>query len=298
MMKKSRGYLMIAGMLVIPGVVTLAAGQASGLNEMLELARSETYATAESSELLQVEESFRHWLEAGDRLAQAQDNAASGFNDLGLDASAVLEPGLVALSEQPEAQRGRGFFAARITGGTPMMIQAPHQYHDLRTGLIAQKLFLESQAVAAAWNTVHRYETDDSDPVHIPDSYLHAMSRAFADTYPDGRIVQLHGFSAAKRTTAAGREAQAILSDGSRYPPRSLILLGDCLSQQLGIAALVYPHDVLELGATTNTLASDLRSRGFEGFVHLELDADLRMRLVSDLEARNTLMGCLADMSQ
>lgn len=294
-MKKRRSYLMMAGLLVIPGVVTLAAAKAPSLNELLALARTEAYVQPEAGELVQVEERFREWFSASDRLETVRKPGSSDFTDLALDLAALSEPGLVALSEAAVRRHGRGLFAARISGGTPLLIQAPHQYHDLRTGVIARQLFLEGSAMAASWNTVHRYQSDHSDLVHIADSYLHASSRAFADLYPRGRIVQLHGFSAAKRTSAAGRTAQAILSDGSRSPPDSLLRLADCMTHRLGIRARVYPHEVRELGATTNTLAADLRGRGFEGFVHLELDADLRKRLAGNRDARQRLLSCLTD---
>ncbi|MWJ28476.1 hypothetical protein GPM19_09700 [Halomonas sp. ZH2S] len=249
----------------------------------------------DANSINQAQKGFRYWLAADDRLVAAHGFESPGFDTLGFKPVELSEPGIVALVEKQDARRGRGFFAARTGGGTPLLIQAPHQYYDLRTGTLARKLFLESNAMAAAWNTTHRYHSDDTDLVHIADSYLHALSRAFADVHPKGRILQLHGFSSAKRESLAGREAQAILSDGSSYPSKALARLTDCLSQRLDIRALLYPRDVRELGATTNTLAADLRRRGFEGFVHLELDAELRKRLVRDADARNILIQCVAE---
>lgn len=286
-MKTINGYL-LAAMLLAPGT-TLAAPE-QDLEALLELAESEDYIVASGSHILQAQEGFQRWLGADNRLDAAREVNVPGFESL-----EPSEPNIVALSEKNNVRDGRGFFASRIQGGAPLLIQAPHQYYDLRTGTLARQLFLESDAIAAAWNTTHRYHSHDTDLVHIADSYLHALSRAFSEVHPDGRILQLHGFSRAKRKSHAGREAQAILSDGSRYPSRALADLVSCLSDRLNIRALLYPRDVRELGATTNTLAADLRSRDFDGFVHLELDAELRKRLVRDGDARDTLIQCVTE---
>ncbi|NYS62013.1 hypothetical protein [Vreelandella salicampi] len=286
-MKKT--LLMAAATLVVPGTLTLASAKAS-LETLLEEARSAEYVVPPANSILQAQEGFRQWLAKDDRREGGRN-----FKALGYEAVALSQSETVALTEKKDARRGRGLFAARMEGGSPLLIQAPHQYFDLRTGTLARQLFLESDALAAAWNTTHRYESDDTDLVHIADSYLHALSRAFADIHPEGRILQLHGYSRAKRDSRAGREAQAILSDGTSYPPKSLVQLTACLSDRLDIRALLYPRDVRELGATTNTLAADLRRRNFDGFVHLELDADLRKRLIRDADARHTLIQCVTE---
>ncbi|MYL23787.1 hypothetical protein GLV89_08280 [Halomonas alkaliantarctica] len=286
-MKKT--LLMAAALLVVPGTLTLASAEPS-LETLLDQARSEAYAVPPANSILRAQEGFRQWLAADKRSERERD-----FKDLDYESIALSQSDIVVLTEEEGARRGRGLFAARVAGGSPLLIQAPHQYFDLRTGTLARQLFLESDAMAAAWNTTHRYESDDTDLVHIADSYLHALSRAFADVHPEGRILQLHGYSRAKRDSRAGREAQAILSDGTSYPPKALVQLTACLSDRLAIRALLYPRDVRELGATTNTLAADLRRRNFDGFVHLELDADLRKRLTRDAGARHTLIQCVTE---
>lgn len=291
----SKGLLMLTAILLIPGMVTLASPKSPSLEALLEKARSEDYAVPAANSINQAQEGFKYWLAADSRLEEARDFASSRFDTLGFEPFSTSEPDIVVLTEKEDQRHGRGLFAARIEGGMPLLIQAPHQYYDLRTGTLARQLFLESDAIAAGWNTTHRYHSDDSDLVHIPNSYLHALSRAFAELHPDGWILQLHGFSSAKRESRAGRSAQAILSEGTRYPSRDLAQLTDCLSQRLDIRALLYPQEVRELGATTNTLAADLRRRGFNGFVHLELDAELRQRLVRSSDARNTLIQCVTE---
>ncbi|MBE0490193.1 MAG: hypothetical protein IBX53_14055 [Halomonas sp.] len=287
-----KGCLLLAAMLLITDVMTLASPSAHSLDSLLEQARSEVYAVPERPYIVQAEEGFRHWLFMDDRREAAQSMEIPGVEPV-----ALSQPDIVVLIEKQDDRLGRGLYAARVQGSTPLLIQAPHQYYDLHTGTLASQLFLESDAMASAWNTMHRYHGDDSDLVHISDSYLHALSRAFADVYPGGRILQLHGFSSAKRKSRAGREAEAILSDGSRKPLESLSQLTRCLSQRLGIRAMLFPRDVRELGATTNTVGSNLRARGFDGFVHLELESELRKRLISDADARNSLIQCVTETS-
>ncbi|GAA3903357.1 hypothetical protein GCM10022228_12040 [Halomonas cibimaris] len=288
-----QGALLGAALLVMPVGVAPAFSDDT-LDARLDRARSASYALPAGDAILRAQNAFTRWLKAPDRLEAARRLTRTGFDVFGLEAVAVSRPQSVVLIEKPQARDGRGLFATRIEGGMPLLIQAPHQYFDRRTGTLARRLFMESTAVAAAWNTVHRYHGDDTDLVHIADSYLHALSRAFADVYPDGRILQLHGFSRDKRDTPAGRSAQAILSDGSRSPPEALARLAGCLADRLDIQARLYPRDVRELGATTNTLAADVRRRGFNGFVHLELDASLRKRLIRDAAARAALLQCVA----
>ncbi|MFC2990717.1 hypothetical protein [Halomonas tibetensis] len=291
----SKKMPMLAALLLISCVMTMGSASATTLDTLLEQSRSEDYAVPETQTIVQAQKGFGYWLAADDRLEAARGFATTVLNVPGFEPVALSQPDVVVLTEKEGERLGRGLYAARIQGGEPVLIQAPHQYYDLRTGTIARQLFLESNAMAAAWNTTHRYHGDDSDLVHIPDSYLHALSRAFAEVHTEGRILQLHGFSRAKRKSRAGREADAILSNGSRKPSKALARLADCLSKRLDIRALLYPRDVRELGATTNTLAADLRNRGFDGFVHLELDSDLRKRLVGDVDARNTLIQCVTE---
>lgn len=297
MSKRGKGYP-LAAMLLIPGVLTLASPAPIGLGELLKQARSEDYAGPGTDEIRQAEAAFRHWLAAADRDSAAEGSSNAGLDIPGLAPVRLAAPDLVVWTESPQARRGRGLFAVRPAGGAALMIQAPHQYFDRRTGTLARQLFLESNAMTGAWNTAHRYKGQDSDLVHMADSYLHAFSRAFADRPGAGRILQLHGFDSDRRRTSAGRRAQAILSDGSQHPPETLARLTACLSERLGIRALLYPRDVRELGATTNTLAADLRRRGFDGFVHLELDADLRKHLVGDADARKRLVQCVLETAR
>lgn len=225
---------------------------------------------------------------------RAQDDALRAFSDpqtsrwatLGMQTSAVSQ-GLV-IHEGAGQHAGRGLFLLRSSASLPLLIQAPHQYHDLDTGRIARLLAADDQVLAVGWNTAHRYLTADSDLAHAPFSYLHAQALAFAARHPDGLLLQLHGYGAAP--SRAG--VQAIVSNGTRQPdPRSRQFAG-CLAAGLQIEVRLFPESINELGATTNTIGAALRAAGFAGFLHLEMDRDLRRRLVAEPAARQQLLDC------
>ncbi|MGE3297250.1 MAG: hypothetical protein AB7I68_07830 [Porticoccaceae bacterium] len=270
------------------GLMGFALGQAPELAKLLTEARTRDHAAAGAAEIAQAEQQFKRLLAANPRA-----EPGTAWRQLGFESLATREGGIWVLRERADRRRGRGFYAVRTGAGAPILLQAPHQYYDAHTGVIARQLLLESDAIAAAWNTAPRYQTETSDLVHIQNSYFHAQSRAFAALHPDGRILQLHGFSVGKRTSAAGRGAAAIVSSGTRTPSPAAAALAACLSSRLGIRALLYPRDVQELGATRNTLAADLRRRNFAGFLHLELSQALRHRLMNDAAARQVLIQCL-----
>lgn len=258
------------------------------LATLLTEARTQHHAAAGEAEIILVEQQFKRLLAANPRA-----EPGTAWRQLGFESRATREGGILVLRERADQRRGRGFYAVRTSAGAPILLQAPHQYFDAYTGVIARQLLLESDALAAAWNTTPRYQTKTSDLVHIRNSYFHAQSRAFAALHPHGRILQLHGFSVGKRTSAAGRSAAAIVSSGTRTPSPAATALAACLSSHLGIRALLYPRDVQELGATRNTLAADLRRQNFAGFLHLEMSAELRRRLMNDAAARQVLIQCV-----
>lgn len=208
---------------------------------------------------------------------------------------------IIVLREASHALRGRGFFAFRRKDARPLAFQAPHSSEDLHTGLIAEMLFLESRAAAAAWNTAPRSaavkgENRLADLAHLPDSLLHAFTRAFAAAYPRGTLLQLHGFEAGKRATRDGSSSAVILSDGTKSPPRWVLEAAECLEDALSERISVYPHHVKELGATTNTHVLVFQVTGHAGFLHVEMDLDLRRRLKETEKLRNAFLRCMPDI--
>lgn len=207
--------------------------------------------------------------------------------------------GVIALVEKEEDCRGRGSYLLRPEAELPLALVAPHRGSDRNTGRLAELLFAEMPAAAAAWNSAPRRAGADcpgGDPVRHETHYLTAFSLGFAERHPEGRIVQLHGFERSRRESSAAQLAQMIVSAGTEEPDIALFGLADCLS--IGFApsvVAVYPNDVAELGALTNRQGQALRERGFTGFVHLEISAELRSRLVRDAELRGRLATCLAE---
>lgn len=208
------------------------------------------------------------------------------------------------ISEPAGACEGRGTYLFRHSAASlPLAITAPHRGADRHTGAIAASLFLESSAAAAAWNSALRNPQQDCphalDLAREPDHAFTAFALAFAGANPEGMIVQLHGFERMKRTPGIAREADMILSNGTREPGAILLDLADCLSLELApYRAVVFPNETGELGAIGNAQARALSDMGFGGFVHLELSAELRAQLASDDVLRNRLGACLEKVAR
>lgn len=202
-------------------------------------------------------------------------------------------------SERPGRCEGRGVYLVRSGQVQPLAITAPHRGADRHTGSLAAQLFLESNAAAAAWNSAPRRPTPACphalDLAKAPDHPFTAFALSFARRYPEGRMVQLHGFDRRKRAAAATGEAAMIVSNATMTPDPGLLDLADCLSVALDPApVLVFPFEAKELGALTNAQGQALRQAGFGGFVHLEMSAELRQRLVADKGLRGRFIRCLS----
>lgn len=217
----------------------------------------------------------------------------------GLALHTTDRPGALALAEPAGSCSGRGVYLLREGEGLlPVALVAPHRGADLRTGEIAASLFEEFPFAAAAWNSAPRRAgegcAEGGDVTREPTHYLTAFSQAFARRHPQGRIVQLHGFDAARRQGMAAMDADAIVSDGSHAPSERLLDLADCMASAFpGRSIQVFPIDTDELGATANAQGRAVRAAGFAGFAHLELSAEFRKALAADPAERARLAACL-----
>lgn len=208
--------------------------------------------------------------------------------------------GMVYSEAEGECE-GRGIYLVRSGSVQPLAITAPHRGADRNTGTLAAQLFLESGAAAAAWNSAPRNPSATCphalDLAKAPRHPFTAFAQSFARRYPKGRVVQLHGFDREKRAAEATSEAAMIISNGTMTPDPALLDLADCLSVVLDPApVLVFPYEAKELGALKNAQGEALRAEGFAGFVHLEMSADLRQRLVDDQALRGRFSNCLQGM--
>lgn len=276
---------LLALFLVALQVPLACAGEISEL-----LSRSRTggkYTAPSRSEVERAEELFALTLANPENL-----ELPSLWKQLGVAVKRVEENGSwLALVEEEGARRGRGLYLLRLGGGAPVAIQAPHSRSDKGTGDLAEKLLLEGGLAAGAWNTRPRAEGDLSA---VDRSYLAAFSRAFVRHLPEGRIVQLHGFSPDKRASQAARRAGGILSDGTRHPSPSLRQVASCLEPPLAGGVILYGAGGTELGGTRNRIGRLLREDGFDGFIHLELSPRARNRLLQEGDRRSDLLGCLS----
>jgi hypothetical protein len=210
----------------------------------------------------------------------------------------------ILLSEAEGDCAGRGAYLLRQGTSVPLAITAPHRGSDLHSGAIAAALFVETGAAAAAWNSAPRRSSEDCstaiDLAREDKHHFTAFSLAFAEAFPSGRVVQIHGFDTDKRASEAAREAQIIVSNGTAEPTDKLLDLADCLSRNLAPRpVLVYPIETGELGALNNAQAQVLRDQaGFDGFVHLEMSAELRGELVQDEMLRARIGRCLVEAVQ
>lgn len=144
----------------------------------------------------------------------------------GLELSAI-EHGDVRLwlvAEPREGVRGVGAYLIRLGPAQPLLLSAPHQFHDQGTGEIGLSLLLEPNeqpARALFVNTVHRYrqldgrklelEHNPADSAHADDHPLAGATRRTLEHLPLS-LIQLHGY---------GRDSgiygpAAVLSSGRR----------------------------------------------------------------------------------
>ena len=236
-----------------------------------------------------------------DEAARARERFAKVLTD----GTGVAPGGLIsqthdrtlAIAESGDDCRGRGSFLLRPDSAMSLAVIAPHRGADLQTGTLAATLFDENDIAAAAWNSAPRHASmgcPAGDPTRYETHHLTAFSLAFADAFPAGRIVQLHGFDGAKRRSRAAQLADIIVSEGTDAPNPRLYDLADCMSRELHPwRVAVYPDDVGELGALRNRQGQSLRAIGFTGFAHIEMARDVRRTLVANRERREALARCL-----
>lgn len=253
---------------------------------ILQAKRGGEYIAPTSAELIKAEDLFRR-LFRGER----NDELIKTWGDLGFEWMEIIDNGkqIQVLREKPDQKLGRGFYAfqAMHKGNA---IEAPHTFSDLHTGEIAAKLFLYRGFSAGAWSTVHRRQ---ADMAHMSSSYFMAFSRAFILEMPKRYIIQLHGFSQEKRETPVGLKANIVLSNGHSLVSRELDELRACIQQDINENVYIYPREITELGATTNSIGTQLNAIDPGHFIHIELSAFIRTTLLMKPTLLQTFEGCL-----
>lgn len=297
---RNRGIVMAVAWIAATACQVVAA---ENLPQMLEVAsRDGAYIAPAAREVAQAEALFLRCLQqsAGEKAQCGDATAQQGWRQLGFEAVEARHGGrsLWVIREAGKGRQGRGFFAFFPDSVSTTALQAPHSFKDENTREILLHLLAEGDFRAAAWNTVPRaYERDgvkvDADMAHLQDTYFMAFSRAYARRYGTGRLVQLHGFAQEKRRSESGASAEMVVSAGSRTPTPAVLETGRCLKRAGLGEARIYPDEIRELGATTNRIGSALRALGHQGFIHIELSAPSRQRLLNEQAARGSLLRCL-----
>jgi len=202
----------------------------------------------------------------------------------------------VAIVEQPDHRRGRGFYVVRCGAvASPDVIQIPHSFHDEGTLPIGRAV-AEFGAWALFVNTVHRYpqgvspaagnSEDDSespqDLAHRSDTIWQTMTEALLERRADLTIIQVHGF--ADGADPGRHDALAILSAGKVANGAARVAQVTRRLRALFDPELIlqYPDTTRVLGGTKNAQGAMLRARGAGSLVHVELSRTLRQRLTHD----------------
>lgn len=247
------------------------------------------YHPPTSAQLDSAEQLFA-WLFSAKSLTSARSSAAAlGFTWRETETEITL---------QDKENRGWGDYRFSKIASEGIALQAPHRYHDTYTGKIARKLFALQGFSSIALNSLSRRAPQDNgsgitaDMAHLTSSFHTSYSRAFAARYPQGKLIQLHGFSAAKRHSPEARNASIIISTGSSRSSAYLLDIQRCFTDR-GWRSLRYPEQVRELGATKNSIGSLLRNIGHGGFTHIELDLQTREQLVKDEAQLESFANCL-----
>jgi len=214
----------------------------------------------------------------------------------------------LAAVEEAGRRGGGGAYVVRLgaPAGPPVILQAPHGFHDLGTERIALELLLAGRAWPRALfvNTVHRYLGPDglrrrqaaspADPCHSPQHLFAVATAAALDVLPRAEVVQLHGFGDEDDDEAGGPQPEAIVSGGraTAATPRSQAVARR-LREALGVEVALFPVDIDRLGATTNVQGRAILARGAADFVHIEMSRALRDQLRRDPAARERLAAAL-----
>ncbi len=277
---------------------TQPGAQASVWRELRATPTCDTYQPMTDVQLNQAEHLFEQVIRG---TSPRQEQFASDWKILGYELIEISASGAgwVGLREAESPCRGNGVYLLNMNNPGPLVIQAPHAYHDLYTGTITAGMMRDGVAILA-WNSAKRDAKSKRPGAHADlarqsDSLFVALTRAMIKSAPDGRLVQIHGFNNQRRRTEAGATAAVILSSGTRWGTRSVDFISRCLQSIIAGPILIYPTEVTELGATTNFHGQALRRHGHEGFVHIEINRPTRERLKSDSSLLTRFSACLGN---
>jgi len=167
----------------------------------------------------------------------------------GWDCRLVADSNLIVVAEKSDRRWGRGIYAIRADSNSQIVLQAPHRFNDAKTGVIARKIFQEHDVWAVAFNTVHRKELDLA---HCDRHYFNAFTEAVVALRSNSVMLQLHGFTNAKKTNA-GKSASLIVSDTTKFPGRHARRVAEEFKFNFGKShTRLYPIETRWLGGTNS----------------------------------------------
>jgi hypothetical protein len=242
------------------------------------------------SDSLAFQTAFRHTLQATelDDILLEWDRLGFRVVELQFDSKRQRGDRVWLVYEAADVRTGGGVYAIRPAGGVPLVVQAPHAYSDLHTDKLLDQLVIEGPLRVAAWNSVDRKVIDVA---HVDRHPLQDLTRAVAELDPRTNFVQLHGFRSDQRQSAQAQQASWILSDGSHSP--STWIVESYMRLRRGWhdhPGALFPHEVQELGATTNQQGRLLRQLGHDRFASVEMNASLRLQLLDDVRLRDKFL--------
>ena len=201
----------------------------------------------------------------------------------GWECRSVVDSSLIVVAEKSNQRWGRGIYAIRTDSNSQIVLQAPHRFNDAKTGVIARKIFQEHDVWAVAFNTVHRKELDLA---HCDRHYFNAFTEAVVALRSNSVMLQLHGFTNAKKTNA-GKSASLIVSDTTKFPGRHARRVAEEFKFSFGKShTRLYPIETRWLGGTDNHQANLMQQLGSTGFLHLEMNPPFRQQLASTASVR------------
>lgn len=208
----------------------------------------------------------------------------------GWECRSVVDSSLIVVAEKSNQRWGRGIYAIRTDSNSQIVLQAPHRFNDAKTGVIARKIFQEHDVWAVAFNTVHRKELDLA---HCDRHYFNAFTEAVVALRSNSVMLQLHGFTNAKKTNA-GKSASLIVSDTTKFPGRHARRVAEEFKFSFGKShTRLYPIETRWLGGTDNHQANLMQQLGSTGFLHLEMNPPFRQQLASTASVREIFFASI-----
>ena len=198
-------------------------------------------------------------------------------------------------------EAAHGLFAIRLGPARDLLIQAPHSFFDLGTGVLASALFHETQARALFLNSSHRFGGEGvdveqfegaeapspPDVAHRPYSAYQSATFGFLEASQLPFVVQIHGYRS--------REGEsAVISSGSALQPSDL--LAPILDVFRGFeSGAVTGEQLPELAGRQNVQGQICANRA--SFAHLELSRETRQLLISDALERQNLAEAIISIA-